>query len=470
MPEDTQFVPKEDLHRGLEERHIQLIAIGGAIGVGLFLGSNSAIHTAGPGLMLSYIIGGVAIYFVMRALGEIAVAYPVSGSFSAYARMFIGPKAGYITGWTYWFLWIITAMAEITAVGVYCNFWWPELPQWIPALGALVCMTAINLSTVKAFGEFEFWFALIKVVTIVALILAGIGIICFGFGRGGVPTGLTNLYGLEGGFLPKGFHGVLLAMTMVMFAFVGVELIGVTAGEAANPEKTIPSAINKVLWRVLIFYIGALTVIMSIYPWMEIGVKGSPFVLAFQELGIGPAASIINFVVLTAALSSCNSGIFSTGRMIYTLSLQGQAPRCFSEVSAHHVPAKGILFSFCFLLVGVILNYLLPEKVFLIVTSIATFAALWVWGTIVIIQMRSRRNKTPEELAGLKYPTIFYPYGNYFALAILAMVYVMLALDPNTRVAVIVGPVWLALLLAVYYMRERRKPPQDAERAATRQP
>lgn len=457
MSKNSAFVPKEDLHRGLEERHIQLIAIGGAIGVGLFLGSNNAIQAAGPGLMISYIVGGIIIYFVMRALGEIAVDYPVSGSFSAYARMFISPKAGFITGWTYWFLWTITAMAEVTAVGVYCNFWWPELPQWIPALAALICMTLVNLSTVKAFGEIEFWFALIKVVTIIALILAGLGIIFFGFGRGGVPTGISNLHALKGGFLPNGISGVMMAMTMVMFAFVGVEMIGVTAGEAANPEKTIPSAINKVLWRVMIFYIGALFVIMSIYPWDEIGTKGSPFVLAFQDLGIGPAAAIINFVVLTAALSSCNSGIFSTGRMAYTLSLQGQAPKSLSQVNKRHIPANAILFSAFFLLIGVLLNYLLPEKVFTIVTSIATFAALWVWGTIVIIQMCSRRGKTPDEIARLKFPTLFYPYGNYLALLVLAVVGVMLVVNPETRVAMIVGPLWVVLLLFAYRLKSKKQ-------------
>ena len=452
-------VAQEDLHRGLQERHIQLIAIGGAIGVGLFLGSNSAIRTAGPGLMLSYVIGGIAIFFVMRALGEIAVGYPVSGSFSAYAHKFIGPRAGFITGWTYWFVWIITGMAEITAVGVYCNFWWPELPQWIPALGALACMTATNLMSVKLFGEIEFWFALIKVVVILALIAVGAGIIFIGLGHGGVPTGISNLYALEGGFLPMGWSGVASALTMVMFAFVGVELIGVTAGEAQNPEVTIPAAINKVLWRILIFYIGALFVVMSIFPWNEIGTKGSPFVLVFQDLGIGPAASIIQFVVLTAALSSCNSGIFSTGRMIYTLALQGQAPKAFAEVSAHKVPARAIMMSSVIMLAGVALNYFLPDEVFLIVTSIATFAALWIWATIIIVQMRSRAGKSAEEVSRIKYKVPFYPFSGYFSMFILAIVCVMLALGHETRIAMIVGPIWIAVLFVAYALKGKSSAP-----------
>lgn len=452
MAKKASNAASEDLHRGLEERHIQLIAIGGAIGVGLFLGSSTAIKTAGPALMLSYLIGGVIIYLMMRSLGEIAVEHPVSGSFAAYAHIFMGPRAGYITGWTYWFMWVVTGMAEITAVGVYCTFWWPELPQWIPALGALLCMTTINLIAVNLFGEFEFWFAMIKVVVIVAMIAAGIGIIFFGIGHGGVPTGISNIYALEGGFMPNGGSGVILALTMVMFAFLGIELVGVTAGEAANPERTIPGAINKVLWRILIFYIGALFVIMSIFPWMEIGTQGSPFVLTFENLGIGKAAAIINFVVLTAALSSCNSGIFSNGRMLYNLALQKRAPAYFGAVSKNKVPARAIIVSSLIMLIGVVLNYVLPEQVFIIVTSVATFAAVWVWGTVFVVQIKSRKMKTPEQIKNIKYPSLLYPYANYAGLAFMAFIYVVLAINEDTRIAMIVGPIWMALLYAVYHM------------------
>lgn len=463
MSSENTGVTGEKLTRGLESRHIQLIAIGGAIGVGLFLGSSTAIRTAGPGLLLSYLIGGIIIFFVMRALGEVAVAYPVSGSFSAYANMFMGPRMGYITGWTYWFVWIVTGMAEITAVGVYCTFWWPDLPQWIPALMALVAMTTVNLISVKLFGEFEFWFALIKVVVIIAMIAIGLGIILFGFGHGGVPTGISNLYALEGGFLPNGMTGVFMALSMVMFAFVGIELIGVTAGEACNPEKSIPSAINKVLWRILLFYIGALFVIMSIFPWNEIGVHGSPFVLTFKNIGIAAAAGIINFVVATAALSSCNSGIYSNGRMLYNLALQDRAPKYFAQTSRANVPARGILVSSCIMLIGVFLNYIVPEEVFLIVTSVATFAVVWIWGTIIIVQMKSRSGKTPEEVAKTAYKMPWYPYSNYFALAGLAFVYVILSLGDSTRIAMIVGPIWLIGINVLYNLLGWSK--KDAQKA-----
>ena len=292
---------EENLERGLKERHIQLIALGGAIGVGLFLGSATAIKTAGPALLLSYIIGGLFILFIMRSLGELAVAYPVSGSFSAYANKFIGPLAGYITGWTYWFMWVVTCMAEITAVGVYVQFWFPDVPQWIPAMLALVAMTIVNVVAVSAFGEFEFWFAMIKIITILVMIVVGAMMIFFGLGNDGIPTGLTNLV-TNGGFMPMGVEGVVMSLVMVMFAYLGIELVGVAAGEASNPEKTIPAAIDKVFWRILVFYVGALIVIMSLYPWNQLGTIGSPFVFTFKKLGIAAAAGIINFVVLTAAL------------------------------------------------------------------------------------------------------------------------------------------------------------------------
>lgn len=449
----------ETLTRALESRHVQLIAIGGAIGVGLFLGSSSAIRTAGPGLLLSYLIGGLIIYFVMRALGEVAVEHPVSGSFSAYANKFMGPFAGYLTGWTYWFLWIVTGMAEITAVGVYCTFWWPELPQWIPALLALVSMTCINLVSVRLFGEIEFWFSLIKVVTIIAMILIGLGIIFFGIGSAdGEPTGISNLYALEGGFLPNGLSGVVMALSMVMFAFVGIELIGVAAGETRNPEKNIPSAVNKVLWRILIFYIGALFVIMCIFPWMDINPggdaspEGSPFVLTFKNLGIKSAAGIINFVVATAALSSCNSGIFSNGRMLYNLALQKRAPWYFAQISRHHVPSRGIIVSSFIMLSGVLLNYLLPKEVFIIVTSIATFAALWIWGTIIVVQIKSRSGRTPDQIKAIKFKMPLFPLTSYFALGGLIFVGFILFLSPSTRIAMIVGPIWIVLLSVMYYL------------------
>ncbi|KQL33463.1 D-alanine/D-serine/glycine permease [Psychrobacillus sp. FJAT-21963] len=426
------------------------MSLGAAIGVGLFLGSATAIKLAGPAILISYIVGGIAILIIMRALGEMAVHNPVAGSFSRYAKDYLGPLAGYITGWNYWFLWVVTCMAEITAVGVYMQMWYPDTPSWIWALAALVIMTMVNLITVKAYGEFEFWFALIKIVAILAMIFVGLGVIIFGIGNGGVAVGISNLWS-HGGFAPNGITGIFMSLQMVMFAYLGVEMIGVTAGEAKNPKTVIPRAIDTVFWRILLFYVGALFVIMSIYPWDEIGSNGSPFVLMFEQIGIGPAAGIINFVVLTAALSSCNSGIFSTGRMLFNLAEQRQASASFKKISRNGVPSKAIIFSATLLLVGVILNYLVPEKVFIWVTSISTFGAVWTWGIILLSQLKFRKTLSKGEVSRLTYKAIFFPFGSYIALAFLVLVLGLMAYFPETRIALIVGPIWIIGLVFMYF-------------------
>lgn len=457
--------PKQGLHRGLEERHITLMSLGAAIGVGLFLGSASAIEMAGPAILLAYAIGGAVMFIIMRALGEMAIHQPVAGSFSRYAKNYIGPLAGYLTGWNYWFLWIVTCMAEITAVGIYMKMWYPDVPTWIWALAALVIMASINLLAIKAYGEFEFWFALIKIVAIVLMIVTGLGMILFGFGNGGVATGISNLWE-NGGFAPNGVKGILMSMQMVMFAFLGIEMIGVTAGEVKNPEKSLAKAVNSVFWRILIFYVGALFVIMSIYPWDQIGTQGSPFVLTFEKIGIGQAAGIINFVVLTAALSSCNSGIFSTGRMLFNLAEQKQAPAKLNKISNSGVPSVAVLVSAAALLIGVVLNYLVPEKVFVWVTSISTFGAIWTWSVILVSQLKFRKGLSAEEKKALKFKVPFYPFGSYVALAILIFVVGIMAYFPDTRIALIVGPCWLVLLTVIYYAKGFNKLSENKNEAA----
>lgn len=440
----------QDLHRGLGERHIRLMALGAAIGVGLFLGSANAIKLAGPGILLAYLLGGAAIFIIMRALGEMAVHNPVAGSFSRYARDYLGPLSGYLTGWNYWFLWLVTCVAEITAVGIYMQVWFPGTPQWAWALAALAAMGSVNLIAVRAYGEFEFWFAMIKVVTIVLMIVGGLGMIVLGLGNNGVATGISHLWS-HGGFFPNGAKGVLMSLQMVMFAYLGVEMIGLTAGEAANPKKSIPDAINSVFWRIVIFYVGALFVILSIYPWNELGTTGSPFVMTFERLGIREAAGIINFVVLTAALSSCNSGIFSTARMLYNLGQQGQAPRTFAITSSSGVPRKAVLVSVAVLLFGVLLNYLVPEKVFIWVTSISTFGAIWTWAVILLSHRKFRAGLSAEQRAGLEFKMPLYPIGSWIALAFLVLVVGLMAYFPDTRIALFVGPAFLVLLVVLYY-------------------
>lgn len=447
------------LHRGLEERHIALMSLGAAIGVGLFLGSASAIKLAGPAIIIAYAIGGLMIYLIMRALGEMAIKNPVAGSFSRYASEFIGPLAGYITGWNYWFLWIATCMAEITAVGIYMQFWYPDTAQWAWALGALVIMTTVNFLAVKAYGELEFWFALIKIVTIILMIVLGFGMIFFGIGNGGVAVGFSHLYS-HGGFFPNGISGVALSFQMVMFAYLGIEMLGVTAGEVKNPEKSLKRAINTVFYRILLFYVLALTVILSITPWNQMTGENSPFVLMFDRIGIPGAAGIIQFVVLTAALSSCNSGIFSTGRMLFNLAQQGESPKRFGRTTKNGVPGIAILVSAVVLLFGVYLNYMEADKVFSYVTSVATFGALWTWGTILVTQIMSRKKMSSQEKQGLTYKMPLFPFTSYLTLAFLVFVMVVLGFSPDTRIALIVGPIWIILLVVLYYatgLHKRKK-------------
>jgi amino acid transporter, AAT family len=450
QPQQNDEVGAEDFHRGLKERHIQMIAIGGAIGVGLFLGSATAIQKAGPSLLFSYAVAGVVIFLIMRALGELLMYRPVSGAFATYAEEFVGAWAGFVTAWTYWLMWVVIAMAEITAVGIYTEYWWPSVPQWIPALVALIVLFSVNLIAVGLFGEFEFWFALIKVVTIVLMIVVGLAIIIFGFTALGDSASFSNLWS-HGGFFPKGFKGPFLALQIVMFAFLGVELLGVTAGEAQNPQKTIPSAINKVIYRILLFYIGALTVIMALVPWDELNAKTSPFVLVFDKVGIPAAAGIVNFVVLTAALSSCNSGIFSTGRMLYTLAGYGQAPAALRKVSRQKVPAAGMTASFAVMLIGVVVNYFIPDRAFAYITSIATVCGLFVWAMIAFAHLRYRRYVNEGRLPVSTYRLPGSPATNWVVLGFLLLVLVLLAFSKDTRIALYVTPLWIVVMAVGYY-------------------
>jgi len=433
------------LARNLRNRHIQLIAIGGTIVVGLFLGSAKAIHAAGPGLLLSYLLGGVVIFFIMRALGELLTYRPVAGSFATYAEEFCGPFAGFVTGWSYWFMWVVIAMAELTAIGIYVRYWLPELPQWVPALVALVLLYGSNLLAVRVFGELEFWFALIKVVTIVALILAGLAVIFFHLGELGATASFANLHS-HGGFMPFGVLPVLLTLQIVMFAYSGVELIGVTAGEAENPQVVLPRATNGVILRILIFYLGALLVIMSVVPWNELDPDVSPFVFVFQKLQVPAAASLITAVVITAAASSCNSGLFSTGRMLWSLAQRGHGPQVFARLNAQQVPAAGIHASAAVMLLAVVLNYWVPKEVFTWVTSITLIGTLWTWGIILVSHRNYRLAVRAGRVAAAPFRMPGAPYANWAVLAFLVVVSALLWLDKDTRVALFVAPFWFALL------------------------
>ncbi len=445
---------EQKLARGLKNRHVQLIAIGGAIGTGLFLGAGKSIHLAGPSILFAYLITGVICFLIMRALGELLLSNLQYHSFVDFVRDYLGNMAAFITGWTYWFCWISIAMADLTAVGLYTQYWIPSVPQWMPGLIALVILLLMNLATVKLFGEMEFWFALIKVIAILGLIVIGIFMIIKGFSTDAGASSFTNLWG-HGGMFPNGINGFILSFQMVVFAFVGIELVGLTAGETEDPEKVIPKAINNIPIRVLIFYIGALIVIMSIYPWNAINPAKSPFVQVFVAVGIAAAAGIVNFVVLTSAASACNSAVFSTSRMVYSLAKDKNAPVPFAKLTSRQVPSNALFFSTVVILIAVVLNYVMPAGVFTLITSISTVCFIFIWGITVISHLRYR--KTRPDLAKVnKFKLPLYPFSNYLILAFLAFVLVVLALAADTRVALFVTPVWFIMLIAIYKIRQTK--------------
>lgn len=438
------------LSRGLSARHIHFIALGSAIGTGLFYGSAEAIEKAGPAVLLAYLVAGAAVYVVMRALGEMAVRHPVPGSFGQYASRYLGPLAGFITGWTFAFEMAIVALADVTAFGVYMGFWFPDAPRWIWVLAVIFVIAGLNTLRVKVFGEMEFWLSLIKVVAIVAMILGGIALMVFGFHlQAEAAVGPQNLV-QHGGFFPHGMGGVIASLAVVVFAFGGIETIGITAGEASDPGRSIPKAINTVPMRILLFYVGTLAVLMSLFPWDQIGAQGSPFVVIFAELGIPAAPSILNAVVITAAVSAINSDIFSAGRMLFGLARQGHAPQAFARVSRHGVPLLTAAIMGCTLLIGVVLNAVIPEKVFLVIASIASFATVWVWIMILLAHRAMKRELVREHAEPSAFPAPWWPVANYAALAFMGLVLVVLGYFEDTRTALYVGAAWIVLLVLAY--------------------
>ena len=430
----------EQLKRGLKNRHIQLIALGGAIGTGLFLGSASVIQSAGPGIILGYAIAGFIAFLIMRQLGEMVVEEPVAGSFSHFAYKYWGSFAGFASGWNYWVLYVLVAMAELTAVGKYIQFWYPEIPTWVSAAVFFVVINAINLTNVKVFGEMEFWFAIIKVIAVVAMIIFG-GWLLFS-GNGGPQASVSNLWD-QGGFLPHGFTGLVMMMAIIMFSFGGLELVGITAAEADNPEQSIPKATNQVIYRILIFYIGSLAVLLSLMPWTRVTADTSPFVLIFHELGDTFVANALNIVVLTAALSVYNSCVYCNSRMLFGLAQEGVAPKAFAKLSKRAVPAKGLTFSCICLLGGVVMLYVNPSVIgaFTMITTVSAILFMFVW-TIILCSYLVYRKQRPH----LHEKSIYkMPLGKlmcWVCMAFFVFVVVLLTLEDDTRQALLVTPLY----------------------------
>ena len=446
---------ESNLKRELTSRQVQMIALGGTIGVGLFLGSSSTIAWTGPSVILAYMFAGAFIFLIMRALGEMVYTHPHTGSYAKFANDYIHPAAGFMTASSNIFNWVIVGMSEVIAVGAYMRFWWPDLPTWIPGVVVIVILTLANLASVKMFGELEFWFASVKVITIILMIIAGLGLILFGFGNDGTPIGFSNLWS-HGGFFTNGFSGFFFALSIVFASYIGVELIGVTAGETKDPETNITRAINGVIWRILIFYVGAIFIIVTVYPWDQLADIGSPFVATFAKVGITAAAAIINVVVITAAMSGCNSGIFSSSRMIYTLAEKGQMPSLFLKVNKNGIPLYTVLAVSAGIFVGVILDIVLPlflgkdTNIFVYVYSASVLPGMVPWFAILISHIQYRKIEA-DRSADHPFKMPGAPYTNYITIVMLLIVLVGMLFNDETRVSILIGIVFL-IVSGIYYV------------------
>lgn len=453
---NTESSQENKLKRNLSNRHIQLIAISGAIGTGLFMGSGKTISLAGPSIIFVYMIIGFVLFFVMRAMGEILLSNLNYKSFSDFAADLLGPWAGFFTGWTYWFCWVVTGIADVVAIAGYAQHWFPTLQAWIPMLLCIFVLLSLNLLTVKMFGETEFWFSMIKIVAILALIIIGIILITTSFhsDKTNTSAALSNLW-QYGGMFPKGMMGFFAGFQIAIFAFVGIELVGTTAAETKDPTKNLPRAINSVPVRIIFFYVFALIIIMSVTPWTFISPNKSPFVELFTLIGLPAAASLINFVVLTSAASSANSGIYSTSRMLFGLAKKSDAPSIFGRLSTRAVPANGLMFSCICLLGGVVLIYLIPDVItaFTIVTTISAILFMFIWSMILISYIAYRKKYAERH----QHSRFKMPGGILMCvicLAFFAFVIVLLTFEIDTRQALIATPIWFIILAASYIVKK----------------
>lgn len=449
------------LHRALKNRHIQLIALGGAIGTGLFLAVAQIIKLAGPSVLLGYAVGGVIAFLIMRQLGEMVVQEPVTGSFSHFANRYWGPFAGFLSGWNYWAMYVLVSMAELSAVGIYVQYWWPGVPTWVSAFVFFVLINAINMLHVKLFGEMEFWFSVVKVAAIVAMIVFGLYLLASG--HGGPQASVTNLWAL-GGFFPNGVSGLVMAMALIMFSFAGLELVGITAAEADNPGRVIPKATNQVIYRILIFYVGALAVLLSLHPWNQVQEGGSPFVLIFRSLNNEWVATALNIIVLTAALSVYNSCVYCNSRMLLGLSLQGNAHKALGRVNRRGIPVNALLVSGGVTGICVLINYLLPGQAFELLMMLVVAATVINWAMISLTHLKFR-----QSMSARSHTTAFrspgQPWTNYLCLAFMLGISVLMYVTPDMRIAVLLMPVWIVLLAVLYLVRGKSGETQAALKA-----
>lgn len=439
-----------ELKSALKIRHISMISIAGVIGAGLFIGSGAVINSVGPGSILSYTLAGLIVVLVMRMLGEMAAARPTSGSFSNYASEAIGPWAGYTIGWLYWFFWTVVIAIEAVAGAAIIQYWLPDFPVWLMALILTVSLTMTNLFSVKSFGEFEYWFALIKVAAIVLFLILGLSVI-IGIYPGIASPEVSNLLG-NGGFFPTGISSVLIGITVVIFSFMGTEIVAIAAGESEQPEKSVRIATNSVVWRILIFYIGSIAIVVTLLPWDSANILVSPFVAVLDYIGIPAAAQIMNFVVLTAVLSCLNSALYANSRMLYGMAQKGEAPKSFLKLSKNGVPVRAILFSTAFSYIAVIFSYISPDKLFLFLVNSSGAVAILVYLVIAFSQLRMRRKLEVEDPEALKIKMWLYPYSTYATIIFITGIYIAMFFIESLRSQAILTTIVAVLTVGSYFL------------------
>ncbi|MDA3637679.1 MULTISPECIES: amino acid permease [Rhodococcus] len=446
-----------DYKKDLKTRQIRMIAIGGAIGTGLFLGAGGRLATAGPALVFIYAVTGFFAFLMLRAMGELVLYRPTSGSFVSYAREFYGEKMAFVAGWMYWMLWAITSIVDVTAAAIYVHYWhfFTSVPQWVLALAALAIVLFVNLLSVKVFGELEFWFAIIKVFALVSFLVVGGIILAFRFPVDGGSTGFSLITD-NGGWLPNGALPLVVVIVGVTFAYSGIELVGIAAGETKNPEKVMPRAINSVIARIVIFYVGAVLLLVLLLPYTAYSASESPFVTFFTRLGIPGAGNVMNFVVLTAALSSLNAGLYSTGRVLRSMAMGGKAPRFTAKISKSGVPTGGILLTACITLIGVGLNYVVPEHAFEIAINVSSLGTLTTWAVIVLCQLSLHRRALRGELTRPSFRMPGSPYTSWATLGFVFCVLVLMGLDYPVGTYTVASIPLVALLLALGWFAVRK--------------
>ncbi|QNQ82844.1 amino acid permease [Lactobacillus sp. PV012] len=449
------------LQRSMTAGQMEMISLGGAIGVGLFMGATATIKWTGPSVLLAYLFVGIILYVVMRALGEMLYINPGTGSFADYAAEYVHPIAGYLAEWANVFEYIVVGMSEVVAATEYLKFWWPNINVLWSGIIIIAFLLLANLASAKAYASLEFWFAMIKVITIILMIVLGLLVIFFGVGNNGKPTGFSNLWS-HGGFFTGGLKGFIFSLSIIVGSYEGIELLGISAGEVADPQKAIVKSVKSVLWRILIFYVGAIFVIVTIYPWDELSSMGSPFVTTFAKVGITAAASVINFVVLTAALSGANSGIYSSSRMLFKLAHDGEAPKTFGHISKRIVPNRAIMGITGGIFVGFLLDVVAAtinkstQDLFVVVFSSSVLPGMIPWFVILLAELRFRRNN-PDLLKDHPFKLPLYPLSNYFAFIVLILIVVFMFINPETRISVAVGAIVLIVAVLVYLVRHRKK-------------